>query len=65
MTECVYSSKLTSFRSDVVPEPVSVIPVMEKGRQALEEINLKMGWLLMNKISKGINDAPHRGSHSG
>jgi hypothetical protein len=38
---------------------------MEKGRQALEEINLKMGWLLMNKISKGINDAPHRGSHSG
>jgi phosphoribosylformylglycinamidine synthase len=65
MTECVYPSKLTSFRSDVVPEPVSVIPVMEKGRQALEEINLKMGWLLMNKISKGINDAPHRGSHSG
>ncbi|KAM0924814.1 hypothetical protein ACQ4PT_004730 [Festuca glaucescens] len=43
MTECVYSSKLTSFRSDVIPEPVSVIPVMERGRQALEEINLKMG----------------------
>ncbi|XP_044417355.1 probable phosphoribosylformylglycinamidine synthase, chloroplastic/mitochondrial [Triticum aestivum] len=43
MTECVYPSKLTSFRSDVVPEPVSVIPVMEKGREALEEINLKMG----------------------
>ncbi|VAH09914.1 unnamed protein product [Triticum turgidum subsp. durum] len=43
MTECVYPSKLTSFRSDVVPEPVSVIPVMERGREALEEINLKMG----------------------
>ncbi|XP_051186328.1 probable phosphoribosylformylglycinamidine synthase, chloroplastic/mitochondrial [Lolium perenne] len=43
MTECVYPSKLTSFQSDVVPEPVSVIPVMEMGRQALEEINLKMG----------------------
>jgi len=43
MTECVYPSKLTSFWSDVVPEPVSVIPVMERGREALEEINLKMG----------------------
>ena len=43
MTECVYPSKLTSFQSDIVPEPVSVIPVMERGRQALEEINLKMG----------------------
>ncbi|XP_044981049.1 probable phosphoribosylformylglycinamidine synthase, chloroplastic/mitochondrial [Hordeum vulgare subsp. vulgare] len=43
MTECVYPSKLTSFQSDVVPEPVSVIPVMERGREALEEINLKMG----------------------
>ncbi|XP_044970668.1 probable phosphoribosylformylglycinamidine synthase, chloroplastic/mitochondrial [Hordeum vulgare subsp. vulgare] len=43
MTECVYPSKLASFRSDVVPEPVSVIPVMERGREALEEINLKMG----------------------
>ncbi|CAM0956817.1 unnamed protein product [Alopecurus aequalis] len=43
MTECVYPSRLTSFSSDIVPEPVSVIPVMERGRQALEEINLKMG----------------------
>ncbi|KQJ97072.1 probable phosphoribosylformylglycinamidine synthase, chloroplastic/mitochondrial isoform X2 [Brachypodium distachyon] len=43
MTECVYPSKLTSFRSDVVPEPVSVIPVIERGREALEEINIRMG----------------------
>ncbi|KQJ83122.1 probable phosphoribosylformylglycinamidine synthase, chloroplastic/mitochondrial [Brachypodium distachyon] len=43
MTECVYPSKLTSFWSDVVPEPVSVIPVIEKGREALEEINMRMG----------------------
>lgn len=29
MTDCVYPSKLTPFQSDVVPEPVSVIPVMK------------------------------------
>jgi hypothetical protein len=38
MTECVYPSKLTSFWSDVVPEPVRVIPVIERGSEALEEI---------------------------
>ncbi|KAJ1295212.1 hypothetical protein BS78_01G206800 [Paspalum vaginatum] len=43
MTECIYPSKLTSFQSDVVPEPVNVIPVIERAREALEEINLKMG----------------------
>ncbi|CAN6287993.1 unnamed protein product [Urochloa humidicola] len=43
MTECVYPSKLTSFQADVVPEPVSAIPVIERGREALEEINVKMG----------------------
>ncbi|KAM0869821.1 hypothetical protein ACQ4PT_040409 [Festuca glaucescens] len=43
MTECVYPSKLTSFWSDVVPELVRVIPVIERGSEALEEINMKMG----------------------
>lgn len=43
MTECVYSHRLTSFETSVVPEEVLYIPVMEKGRKALEEINEKMG----------------------
>ncbi|KAK8444899.1 hypothetical protein SEVIR_9G223800v4 [Setaria viridis] len=43
MTECIYPSKLTSFLVDVVPEPVSAIPVIERGREALEEINVRMG----------------------
>ncbi|KAL9163938.1 hypothetical protein ABFS82_06G074200 [Erythranthe guttata] len=43
MTECVYTQKLTSFEMNVVPEEVRYIPVMEKGREALEEINVKMG----------------------
>lgn len=29
MTECVYPSKLESFKNDVVPEPVIQIPVIE------------------------------------
>ncbi|XP_010242666.1 PREDICTED: probable phosphoribosylformylglycinamidine synthase, chloroplastic/mitochondrial [Nelumbo nucifera] len=43
MTECVYPQKLTSFQISVVPEEVQYIPVMERGREALEEINEKMG----------------------
>ncbi|GJM96398.1 hypothetical protein PR202_ga13228 [Eleusine coracana subsp. coracana] len=43
MTECVYPKKLTSFQSDVVPEPVRIVPVIERGKEALEEINVKMG----------------------
>ncbi|KZV28375.1 putative phosphoribosylformylglycinamidine synthase, chloroplastic/mitochondrial-like [Dorcoceras hygrometricum] len=43
MTECVYSEKLTSFETNIVPEEVRYIPVMEKGRKALEEINEEMG----------------------
>ncbi|CAL4926982.1 unnamed protein product [Urochloa decumbens] len=43
MTECVYPNKLTSFQSDVIPEPVRVVPVIERGKEALEEINVKMG----------------------
>ncbi|KAF9602092.1 hypothetical protein IFM89_024859 [Coptis chinensis] len=44
MTECVYPQMLTSFKTSVVPEKVSYVPVMERGRAALEEINKKMGF---------------------
>ncbi|CAO2816801.1 unnamed protein product [Amaranthus hypochondriacus] len=43
MTECVYTQRLTSFKTNVVPEEVQYVQVMEKGRKALEEINRKMG----------------------
>ncbi|GER34934.1 phosphoribosylformylglycinamidine synthase family protein [Striga asiatica] len=43
MTECIYNEKLTSFENNMVPEEVRYIPVMEKGRKALEEINDEMG----------------------
>uniref|UniRef100_A0A3Q7ES55 Uncharacterized protein n=1 Tax=Solanum lycopersicum TaxID=4081 RepID=A0A3Q7ES55_SOLLC len=43
MTECVYAEKLSSFKTSIVPEEVRYIPIMEKGRKALEEINEKMG----------------------
>ncbi|XP_041017332.1 probable phosphoribosylformylglycinamidine synthase, chloroplastic/mitochondrial [Juglans microcarpa x Juglans regia] len=43
MTECVYIQKLASFETNVVPEDVRYIPIMEKGRKALEEINQEMG----------------------
>lgn len=43
MTECVYPSKLKSFEINTIPESVSVVPIMERGREALEEINAKMG----------------------
>ncbi|CAK9135648.1 unnamed protein product [Ilex paraguariensis] len=43
MTECVYTQKLTSFETNVLPEEVRYIPVMERGRKALEEINEEMG----------------------
>ncbi|KAK3280418.1 hypothetical protein CYMTET_11738 [Cymbomonas tetramitiformis] len=43
MTECVYVAALTSFKSDVVPEEVRSVPVMEHGRAALEEVNQSMG----------------------
>lgn len=43
MTECVYPVKLETFEINAIPDAVIVIPVMERGREALEEINAKMG----------------------
>ncbi|CAB4319636.1 unnamed protein product [Prunus armeniaca] len=43
MTECVYTQKLVSFETSVVLDEVRQVPVMERGRKALEEINQEMG----------------------
>jgi phosphoribosylformylglycinamidine synthase len=43
MTECVYPSPLTGFETGIVPEPPHYVPLIEKGKAALEEINRKMG----------------------
>lgn len=39
MTEQVYVEPAKTFKVDAVPAPVFTVPVMEKGRAALEEIN--------------------------
>ena len=39
MTECVYITPLQSFATQVVPKPVSTIPVTTRGQAALEAIN--------------------------
>ncbi len=43
MTECLYPETLTSFETGMKPEPVSVVPLIEKGRDALKTINAEMG----------------------
>lgn len=43
MTERHYAQPLTSFASDIKPEPVKEIPLLEKGRQALVEANTEFG----------------------
>eukprot|EP00252_Welwitschia_mirabilis_P005660 TRINITY_DN16170_c0_g1_i1.p1 TRINITY_DN16170_c0_g1~~TRINITY_DN16170_c0_g1_i1.p1 ORF type:complete len:1431 (+),score=331.63 TRINITY_DN16170_c0_g1_i1:331-4623(+) len=43
MTECFYPTTLSSFKIDVVPEPVIEVPLLERGKQALEGINKQMG----------------------
>ncbi len=43
MTETVYRERLRSFETGITPEPVYVVPVLEEGRAAIEEINRRMG----------------------
>ena len=43
MTEEVYKQPLRSFKTDVTPAPVYTVPLLEKGRAALEEINEELG----------------------
>jgi phosphoribosylformylglycinamidine synthase len=43
MTECPYPKPLTTFETGIKPEPVRIVPLMERGRAALEKINREMG----------------------
>ena len=43
MTECPYPKPLETFETDIKPEPVRIIPLMEKGRPELEKLNREMG----------------------
>ena len=43
MTECVYPSKLMTFESTSVPDPVVRVPLLARGSEALEEINRAKG----------------------
>jgi phosphoribosylformylglycinamidine synthase len=43
MTECPYPATLDTFEHGIKPEPVHTIPVVERGRMALEHVNRSMG----------------------
>ena len=43
MTECEYPEQLSTFETGMKPEPVIEIPLIEKGKEALEVINREMG----------------------
>lgn len=43
MTECIYPTKLMTFESTSTPEPVIRVPLLARGRAALEEINQVKG----------------------
>jgi phosphoribosylformylglycinamidine synthase len=61
MTECVYPYPLESFETGVVPKPPYYVPLIEKGKAALEEINRTMGlglddWDLEYYYNLFVND---------
>ena len=43
MTECPYPEPLNTFDSEIKPEAVKIIPLMEAGKKALIKINREMG----------------------
>jgi len=43
MTECLYPETLTTFETGMQPEPFSIVPLIEEGRDALKKINVGMG----------------------
>lgn len=43
MTETLYRKPLTTFETGISPEPVKIVPVMERGKQALVQINRELG----------------------
>jgi phosphoribosylformylglycinamidine synthase len=43
MTECAYPKPLTTFETGIKPDPVFIVPLMEKGKDALRKINTEIG----------------------
>ncbi len=43
MTECPYPEPLTTFETGIKPEPVFIVPLIEKGKDALRKINTEIG----------------------
>jgi phosphoribosylformylglycinamidine synthase len=43
MTECRYTERLSAFETGMKPEPVYIVPLIEKGRKALRKLNTEMG----------------------
>jgi len=43
MTECIYPEPIKSFKTDLKPRGVRVIPLLERGKVALEELNRELG----------------------
>lgn len=51
MTEEVYTEPLRTFRSATRPAAVYTVPVLERGRAALEEINAELGLAFDEQVS--------------
>jgi phosphoribosylformylglycinamidine synthase len=43
MTECPYHAPITTFGTGIKPEPVYIVPLIERGKDALRKINSDMG----------------------
>lgn len=43
MTQCRYMQPIENFNHGIVPEPWFFVDVLGKGREALEEVNKKLG----------------------
>jgi len=43
MTECRYPERLSAFETGMKPEPVYIVPLIEKGREALRKLNTEIG----------------------
>ncbi len=43
MTECVYSKPLSSFETGISPQKVYEVPLLQKGMEALKEVNQSLG----------------------
>ena len=57
MTEEVYAQPLRSFRSSARPAPVFTVPVLARGRAALEEINKELGLAFDEQARAWLPDA--------